>query len=166
MSQKYYFGSVTKADKFMSDKSHNYELAFHILPNIEESKLAEIKQELENLITSNGGAITYSKQPERTRLSYQIQHLKSSYFGYIHFTLPIPEEALKNINEYLRRHTEILRFLIVKTASDLQKNRDMLKQIKMRERADRKPKVAPKAPVTEAEEKKLDEELENIIGKL
>lgn len=150
----------------MSNKSHNYELAFHIVPNIEESKIIEIKQELENLITAKGGNITFSRMPERTRLSYEIKHNRSAFFGYIQFSIQASEGAMSEMNEHLRRHTDMLRYLIIKTPSDLQKSRDMLKQIKMRERVERKPKAAPKIQVSEDEQKKLDEQLADIIGKL
>ncbi len=150
----------------MADKSHNYEMAFHVVPNIEESKIKEIKIELENLIIAKGGNVTFSRIPERTRLSYEIRHNRSTFFGYIQFSMQTPGEAMQEINEHLRRHADILRYLIVKTPSDLQKSKDMLKQIKMRERAERKPKAAPKTPVSEAEQKKLDEQLEDIIEKL
>ena len=150
----------------MADKSHNYELAFHIMPNLEESRIGEIKLELESLITSKGAVISYSRVPEKTRLSYLVKDQRNAFFGYIHFTLPNPEESLAEVNEHLRRHGDILRYIILKTPSDLQKGRDMLKQLKMKERAERKPKAAPKAPVTEEEKKKLDEQLEDIIEKL
>ena len=150
----------------MSDKSTNYELAYHITPNIEETKVSELKQEFENLITSKGGNIAFSRIPEKTRLSYEIDHLRHAYFGYIQFSMLIADGVMQEINETLRRHTEVLRYLVIKTPSDLQKGKDMLKQLKMKERAERKPKAAPKAPVTEEEKKKLDEQLEDIIEKL
>lgn len=145
--------------------SQNYELAFHISSNVEETKLGQIKQDLESLITGKGGVISYSKEPERTRLSYQIQHQKNAYFGYIHFSLPSPEEALKELNDNLRLNNDFLRFLIIKMPSDLQKGKDMLRQIKMKERAERKPKAAPKQ-VTEKEEKEIEKQLEEVIEKL
>ncbi len=150
----------------MSDKSNNYEVAFHILPNVEEAKIEQIKQGLENLITSKEGVISYSKLPERTRLSYPIQHLQSSFFGYIDFSLPAPEEALKEINEYLKLNNDILRFLVLKLPSNLQKGKDVIRQLKMRERAERKPRAEPKAPVSEEEKKEMEEKLEELIEKL
>ena len=58
-----------------------------------------------------------------------------------------------------------MRYLILKMPSDLQKDKDMLKQLKMKERAERKPKVAPKQ-VSEKEEKEIEKQLEDIIEKL
>ena len=145
--------------------NQNYELAFHVSSNVEETKLPQIKQDLEELIISKGGVISYSKDPERTRLSYPIEHQKQAYFGFIHLSLPSTEEVLKELNESLRLNNEILRYLILKMPSDLQKGKDMLRQIKMRERAERRPKAAPKQ-VTEKEEKEIEKQLEEVIEKL
>ena len=145
--------------------TQNYEIAFHIFQTIEEAKIAEVKQGLENFIISKGGAIAYSREPERTRLSYPIKHQTHTYFGYIHFNLPEPEEALKELNDNLKLNGDVLRYLILKMPSDLQKDKDMLKQLKMKERAERKPKVAPKQ-VSEKEEKEIEKQLEDIIEKL
>ena len=145
--------------------TQNYELAFHISSNVEEIKLAQIKQDLESLIAGKSGVIAYSKEPERARLSYPIDHQRSAYFGYIHFSLPSPEEAIRELNDALRLNNDILRFLIIKMPSDLQKGKDMIRQIKMKERAERRPKAAPKQ-VTEKEEKEIEKQLEEVIEKL
>ena len=145
--------------------TQNYELAYHIVPTIEEAKIAELRQNLESLITSKGGAISYSKEPERIRLSYKINHHGNSYFGYIHFNLPEPEEALKELHDHLKLNENILRSLVLKMPSDLQKGKDMLKQLKAKERAEKRPKAAPKQ-VSEKEEKEIEKQLEDIIEKL
>ncbi len=143
----------------------NYELAFHILPTVEETKVGEVKLGIENQITSKGGAISYSKEPERTRLSYLIKHNTHAYFGYIHFNLPSPEESLKELNEYMKLNGDVLRYMILKMPSDLQKGKDMLKQLKMKERAERRPKSAHKQ-VSEKEDKEIEKQLEEVIEKL
>ncbi len=145
--------------------TQNYELAFHVVPTIEELKIAEVKQELESFITSKGGAISYSKEPQRMRLSYSIKHQTHAYFSYIHFNLSNPEDSIKELNDYLKLNNDILRYLILRMPSDLQKGKDMLKQLKMRERAEKRPKAAPKQ-VSEKEEKEMEKQLEDIIEKL
>lgn len=145
--------------------TQNYELAYHVLPTLEEAKIAEVKQNLEQFIISKGGAVSYSKEPEKTRLSYAINHNNHAFFGYIHFNLPDPEESLKELNDTLKLNNDILRYLILKMPSDLQKSKDMLKQLKAKERAERRPKSAPKQ-VSEKEEKEMEKQLEDIIEKL
>ena len=99
----------------------NYELAFHLNPNLEEAKVKEIRQSIENIITSNKGVISYSKEPEKIRLSYEIKHVGNSYFGYIQFNLSEPQ-VLDELNEKLKLNPEVLRCLIIKLPSDLQRN--------------------------------------------
>ena len=115
----------------------NYELAFHLNPNLEEAKVKEIRQSIENIITSNKGVISYSKEPEKIRLSYEIKHVGNSYFGYIQFNLSEPQ-VLDELNEKLKLNPEVLRCLIIKLPSDLQKKQSMLKQIKMKERQEKR----------------------------
>lgn len=140
----------------------NYELAFHLNPNLEEVKVAEIKQNLENIITLNGGVISYSKNPERIRLSYEIDHQRQSFFGYIQFSLT-ESNALDSLNEQLKLGQDVLRHLVVKLPSDLQKKQSMLKQIKMRERTEKKAATKVKTPATPSESRELDKKLEDIL---
>lgn len=142
----------------------NYELAFHLNPNLEEAKVQEIKQSIESIITSNKGVISYTKEPEKIRLSYEIKHIGSSYFGYIHFNLS-EAQALDELNEQLKLNADVLRYLIVKLPSDLQKKQSMLKQIKMKEGQEKRAKAKTVTPEV-GESKELDKKLEEIIGGL
>ena len=141
----------------------NYELAFHLNPNLEEAKVSEIKQSIENIITSNKGVISYSKEPEKIRLSYEIKHVGNSFFGYIQFNLS-ESQALDELNEQLKLNPEVLRYLIIKLPSDLQKKQSMLKQIKMRERQEKRAQAKAAAPAEpKKDSKELDKKLEEII---
>ena len=141
----------------------NYELAFHLNPNLEEAKVQEIRQSIESIITSNKGVISYSKEPEKIRLSYEIKHIGSSYFGYIQFNLS-EAQALEELNEQLKINPDVLRYLIVKLPSDLQKKQSMLKQIKMKERQEKRAQTKATTPgEPKIESKELDKELEEII---
>lgn len=139
----------------------NYELAFHLNPDLEEAKVGEIKQSIENIITSNKGVISYSKEPEKIRLSYEIKHHGNSFFAYIQFNLS-ESQALNELNEQLKLNPDVLRYLIIKLPSDLQKKQYMLKQIKMKERQEKRAQTKPVAPKT-GESKELDKKLEEII---
>ncbi len=147
----------------MADKSHNYELAFHINPDVDDAKLAEIRQNLEKEVTDIGAVITFAKEPEKIHLSYEIKHSRFSYFGYFHFTLPNTEN-IATLESQLKLIPELLRHLILKLPSDAAKKKAQARQYKPREvRIEKKP-VAPKA--TEEETKKMEEKLEDIIEKL
>jgi len=141
----------------------NYELAFHLNPNLEEVKVQEIRQKIESIITSNKGVISYSKEPEKTHLSYEIKHFGNGLFGYIQFNLS-EAQALEELNEQLKLNPEVLRHLVIKLPSDLQKKQSMLKQIKMRERLEKRVQTkitTQREP--QKESKELDKKLEEII---
>ena len=142
----------------------NYELAFHLNPNLEEAKVSEIKQNIENIITSNKGVISYSKEPENIRLSYEIKYIGNSFFGYIQFNAS-ESKTMDDLNEHLKLNPDVLRYLIIKLPSDLQKKQSMLKQIKMREGQEKRAQAKAIAPKT-GENKELDKKLEEIIEQL
>ena len=145
------------------ERSHNYELAYHLNPNIEEARVLQVKQEIQDYITSSKGVISYTKDPERTRLSYPIKHNSASYFGYFHFSIDNAEEGLVQLNDHLKLNTDMMRYLLVKMPSDAEKKQMALRQVKARERMDRK--VAPK-PMTPKEDKEIEKQLEDVIEKL
>ena len=141
----------------------NYELAFHLNPNLEEAKVREIKENVEKIITSNEGVISYSKEPEKIRLSYEIKHQRNSFFSYIQFNLS-GSKALDELNEQLKLNPDVLRYLIIKLPSDLQKKQSMLKQIKMKERQEKRAQVKATTPTEpKKDSKELDKKLEEII---
>ncbi len=149
----------------MSDLKRNYELAFHINPNLEAARISQIKAELEQQLASGGSAITFSREPERTRLSYPINKNASAFFGYIQFNTENPE-GLAPVEDYIKLNNDILRSVIVRLPSDAQKNQAMLRQMKARERMEKKTKAAAPKATPAVPNEKLDKELEDIIEKL
>ncbi len=151
----------------MSDIRRNYELAFHINPNLDEARIAQISNELKDQLTKVQAMITFAKEPERQHLSYEIAHNKNSYFGYIQFNIENPE-GLAGVEEYIKLNNDILRSLVLRLPSDAQKSQALERQMKAKERLEKRAQAA-KAPQTTkpaADGEKLDKDLENIIEKL
>ena len=150
--------------------ANSYELAFHLNSNLGEANVFQTKEEIERLVTSNGGAIYFSKEPENTRLSYPIKKQNMSYFGYLHFNIDDPDH-LKQIQEQVMLNPAVLRFLTLKFDPDLQKRQDTIKRMASAERA-RKIKVASqksegvKSEEPPIKEEELEKKLEVIIEKL
>src|SRR5688572_16698047 len=113
----------------MSDVRRNYELAFHINPNMDEARVAQISNELQEQLTKNGAMVTFAKEPERQRLSYEIAHNATSFFGYVQFNIENPE-GLAGVEEYIKLNNDILRSLIVRLPSDAQKSQALERQMK------------------------------------
>lgn len=144
----------------MSEKTKTYELAYHLDANLEESQVPQMREELEKLVTSHGGMISFSKEPEKGRLSYPIRHSRSSYFGYMHFTMPDAEQ-LAVIDEQLRLNNHVIRYLVVKQEPVSQNQR--VPRSAMDKPAAPKTK---KAPATEQEKKEIEQELDKVISEL
>lgn len=144
-------------------EQQNYELAFHLNPNLEEAKVQETKQTLEKGITGRNGNVLFSREPEKIHLSYQIKHNDHAFFGYIQFTIENAEESLKEINDELKLNGDVLRYLIVKVPSAGQRREAVLKQVKAKERAERRAKEKAATP---EEAKEMEKKLEDILGNL
>jgi ribosomal protein S6 len=144
-------------------EQQNYELAFHLNPNLEESKAQEIKQNLEKSITGRNGNVSFSREPEKVHLAYPIQHNDYGLFGYIQFTVENADPALKELNDELKLNGDILRYLIVKVLSAGQRQEAVLKQVKAKERAERRAKEKAATP---EEAKEMEEKLEGILENL
>ena len=146
----------------MKDENQLYELAVHVNPDIEDTKVPEVRATIESYITANGGTIIYAKELEKIRLSYEINHFKNSFFGYFHFTME-DAEGLIHINEQLKANPDVFRYLVIKTISDAEKSKAAARQHRIRIKdAERKESVKVPAP----ENKELDKQLESIIEKL
>ncbi len=149
----------------MHDPRRNYELAFHINPNLDETRITQISNELKEKVAAIPAVISFVREPERTRLSYEIDHNGQSFFGYIQFNLESPE-GLPAVEEYIKLNSDILRSVILRLPSDAQKQQATMRQAKARERLEKKAKATSKAPVAPVQNEKLDKELEDIIEKL
>lgn len=144
----------------------NYELAFHIDPDLEESEANDIFRELSNLIENNSGRVFYSKELRRIRLSYPIRHKQAGYFGVFNFTGS--PDIIEKINAKLKLRNDILRYLFVnlpaiKDVRALGERRFRLKaktQEKIKEIANQ-----PKEKAAESAER-LEQEIEKVIEQL
>src|ERR1700733_1388274 len=90
-----------------------YELAYHLDGNLDEATLQAGRNELEQLLTSHNATIVVTKEPEKARLSYEIRHERTSFFGYFHFTIE-DRQQLGTIDEQLRLNTHLIRYVMLK----------------------------------------------------
>ena len=153
----------------MADKieSKIYELAYHLIPELEEADVRAHAQELSDLITQNNGSVLSSKGPKRSHLSYPIRHKQYGYFGVFEFTAPA--EAIEKVNAQIKLQNDILRFLLIKksrskTLRTLGEPRT--DRIKARAQESAAPKTKTPAPAGQkekAEDKIKTEEIEKEI---
>lgn len=130
---------------------------------MEETRAEQIRTDLEQELVKNGASITYAKAPEKIRLSYEVKGNQQAYFGYIQFNTENPE-GLRPLEEHIKLNPDIIRSLVLRLPSDAQKNQQIMRQAKARERIQKMAKPLPQQPAVPNE--KLDKELEDIIEKL
>ena len=145
-------------------KIENYELGFHLLPEMEEGKLNEKVQEIEGMITKLGGTINSSRPIKRQHLSYPIDHKKYSFFGVLNFKMPT--EGSDQLRDALKLDETVLRSLILK----VKENQKVLRNLrdhsaKPRTRTHTPPK-AESRPKEEIKPEVMEKQIEDIIEKL
>ncbi|MEK7151263.1 MAG: 30S ribosomal protein S6 [Patescibacteria group bacterium] len=140
----------------------NYELAYHINPDLEEAEVKMRAQELNELISKSGGSILISRDPRKSHLSYPIKNNNYAYFGTMDFS--ISPESIEKINSQMKLLGDVLRYLLL--------SKPTAKELRILGQHRSKPKikthesivtVEPQKPKTMEETKQLEEELEKVI---
>jgi len=152
-----------------ASKKNLREVAFHVLPTLEEGAVGAVVERTRALIEKDGGSVSLVETPKRMTLAYPIErstpgkHEKysESYFGYIRFSAE--PQVVAALQTALQADEEVLRFLVTEA-------------IEIEERAlravfasDRLEGETIKKPVSSTEEthaKVSDEELDKSIEAL
>jgi len=90
---------------------NQYELAYHLMPELDEKELPGKVAEIEQIITDNGGAVLKSQEPRKKHLSYPIKLKHYAYFGVFEFESPA--ESIEKINAQLKLKIDVLRYLLI-----------------------------------------------------
>ncbi len=148
----------------LEPKIENYELGFHLLPELEEEESGKKFREVEASITQLGGLVLTSREPKKQHLSYTIDHKKYSFFGVINFKSPT--EAIALLEAQLKLNDSILRFLVLK----IKENSRFLKTLKessprSRAKTYTPPKLEDK-PKEEIKPEVMEKQIEDIIGNI
>jgi ribosomal protein S6 len=149
----------------------NYELAYHVNPDLDDTEIQKTRQDLENLITSNNGVVSFSRDPEKTRLSYVVDKHNNSYFGYFLFDLD-SGEAIENIKNTVGSNSNVFRFIVLKYDTEKKDKKSIVRKMALEEK--KKAKVAKQRvkdeiakskdiPIKEGE---IDKKLEEILDKI
>ncbi len=91
----------------------HYELTFITHPALEEEALAEIREQIGNLITSKGGQVTGMDLWGQRRLAYPIADQLEGHYVLMRFELDPPH--LPELERMMRLDSRIIRRLLVRT---------------------------------------------------
>ncbi|MBI2057486.1 MAG: 30S ribosomal protein S6 [Candidatus Yanofskybacteria bacterium] len=148
----------------LEQKTDNYELGFHLLPELEESETGAKLKEIEDMISRLGGTVLNSREPKKQRLSYPLKHKRFSFFGVVDFKSPT--EAIEQLGSQLKLNDSLLRFLIIK----VKENQRVLRSIK---ETSSRPKIrthtplpADQKPKEEVKPEVMEKQIEEVITKL
>ncbi|MCI5775966.1 MAG: 30S ribosomal protein S6 [Aerococcus sp.] len=97
----------------MNEKTTKYEVLYIIRPDLDESAKSELVERFDNVLTSNGTRIEESKDWDKRRFAYEIDHFRE---GVYHLITCEAEDA-EGINEFDRLakiNDGILRHMITK----------------------------------------------------
>ena len=158
----------------------HYEILF-ILPNkFTEDEAKKVMEKVGQVITTNGGQITYNEFWGKKKLAYEIKHNAYGYYGLFEFDLE--GNLLAVVDKNLRLSTDVLRHQIVvkkvKSAEEIARAEAIRAKIDSKKTAtekqqeekekksstDETPAKAPKAKDKRVDLKDLDEKLEGILN--
>ena len=90
-----------------------YETTYIVHSALQEGRLNDITESINNFVKSAGGEILYFDNWGRKKLSYMIE--KQKYGTYIYFQFKVSDNSqIKNLNIEFEHNPNILRSLIVK----------------------------------------------------
>lgn len=167
--------SITEENLADETKTQVYEVGFHIVPSVEEGKIAAEVESIKSYIEKQHGVFIEEEFPKKIALAYTItkdtddkrQKFDKAYFGWIKFEMKT--ENIINIKDYMDKNKNILRFLIIKTVREstltpkgaMFTKEDAPKQIKRMPALKSEEKEKKEEPkMTEAE---LDKTIEELI---
>ena len=93
----------------------NYELAFVVDPEVEDSSLPELEEKVKGWVEASGGAISNVDRWGKRRLAYPIQKKNEGY--YFILQLELPSQAGVEIEREMRLNEQILRYMITSAIS-------------------------------------------------
>ncbi|MBV7338694.1 30S ribosomal protein S6 [Chloroflexi bacterium TSY] len=97
----------------MSEQLREYELVYIIQPELDETGITAVDNQLKEMITRQQGEITETELWGKRNLAYPI---KFKYFEgyYILHRMKIPGSALEEVERVLRFNEDVLRYLYLR----------------------------------------------------
>src|SRR5262250_94483 len=126
----------------------NYEIMFIVNPNAAEEEIDKINEQLENIITSDGGKVEKVEKMDKRRLAYEVQKQHEGY--YVLFTIMANGDIIKECERRLRVMDAVIKYITVRTDEEVRR----LEKIRSyrQKRAARRSSTPRKAPGQSVEE--------------
>lgn len=126
---------------------NQYEIAVLYHPDL-EIDLEKAETKVKKIITDNGGKVVSEDNWGKRKLAYQIK--KHEYAVYVFYTVEMPAEGVRKVENTLNITDEVIRFLITRPDLKAIAKADALK-------ADKAKKAAERGEAAESSEEKTEE---------
>ncbi len=113
---------------------NTYEIAVLYHPDL-EIDLEKATKKVEKIITDNSGKITATDNWGKRKLAYPIS--KQEHAVYVFYTVDMPGESVKKVEQTFNITDEIIRFLITRPDLKAQAKAEALKEEKAKKAAER-----------------------------
>ncbi|HVU80345.1 MAG TPA: 30S ribosomal protein S6 [Candidatus Paceibacterota bacterium] len=149
-----------------------YEIGFHVVPTVEEAKVADVVEEIRTALSSAKADVLSEQFPAKMQLAYTIERAATgkrekyneAYFGWIKFAVE-ERDGIPGIEAALRSSKNILRSLLVESslAETAQPRRAVFSSNRLEGETIKKPVAAPEegGAVSEAE---LDKSIDALVS--
>ena len=87
--------------------ANKYELLYTLAAKYTEAELAEVKEKITAELVKLGLSVSRNEEIGKIKLGYPMKHVRHGHYVLVVFEAE--PAALKQVNEYLRLHNEILR---------------------------------------------------------
>ena len=123
--------AITKGDIFLMAQ---YEIAVLYHPDLEVD-LTKAEEKVTKLFTNNGGKVSATDNWGKRKLAYSIA--KQEYAVYVFYTVEMPGEGIKKVEDTLNITDEVIRYLITKPDLKAIAKAEALKEEKAKKQAER-----------------------------
>lgn len=111
-----------------------YEIAVLYHPDLEVD-LTKAEEKVTKLFTNNGGKVSATDNWGKRKLAYSIA--KQEYAVYVFYTVEMPGEGIKKVEDTLNITDEVIRYLITKPDLKAIAKAEALKEEKAKKQAER-----------------------------
>ncbi len=162
----------------MSKETNLYEIGYLLKSDLKEEDILAFSDKLRDVITKNGGLVLTEGKIQKKELAYPIKKEETALFNWVKFSISTDKSIIKEIKEYLDKQSEILRFLIIKTEEEQQKQITFKKRPldkKIEELTNKAPETTKNETSEKTEEKtdtekdkvkeeEIDKKIEELLG--
>jgi ribosomal protein S6 len=163
-------------EKTIEESSRLYELGFHIVGTIDSSKVADVVDQIKNLIKKNHGDIVVEGEVKEIPLAYtMVKHFagvntkyNQAFFDWIKFNMSA--ENVANLKTALDLQEKIIRYLLINAVNDYEHSTNKLADLEKVEKQSEELETETESeavvePVVESEVKKEEEPTKEILEK-